>query len=227
MGHQPIPAMKSWLAPTTAGIKANQIDEVRANKPPISEKLPARRKSIRCFGEFAVAAQEGDVAVVVIRLVVRSRGIDLRYHPGYKFMRRPQSTSAGPPGLAGDASRFLSTIGSFGRRADRLESDGDLSSTSRSNVASPGRCARCCEGPTRMERVSMRVPSGLVVTLTLLFLKRSGPAFVFEPRQQLLRLALPRVNLGQTNTDEFFNQLIREWRGRRKAECTLRVLVSV
>jgi len=63
--------------------------EVRARRPPISEKAPARRKRIRCFGEFAVTAQEVDVAVVVIRLEVRARAIHPRYRPGYIFVHRP------------------------------------------------------------------------------------------------------------------------------------------
>lgn len=49
MGHQPTADMSNWFAPTTAGTSANQRFTLAASTVPVTVKVPARKKRMRCF----------------------------------------------------------------------------------------------------------------------------------------------------------------------------------
>jgi len=50
--------MKSWFAPTTAGITANQRFTPTASAVPVSVKVPASKNRMRCLLLVKGAAQE-------------------------------------------------------------------------------------------------------------------------------------------------------------------------
>ncbi len=80
MGHQPSADMNNWLAPTTAGMRANQRFTLTASTVPITVKVPARKNRMRCFFPAVVRAHDA-VSGVAVR--VRCEFIRELYPIGY------------------------------------------------------------------------------------------------------------------------------------------------
>lgn len=80
MGHQPTADMSSWFAPTTAGMSANQRFTLAASTVPVTVKVPARKKRMRCFFPAVVLTHDA-VSGVAVR--VRCEFIGAVYPTGY------------------------------------------------------------------------------------------------------------------------------------------------
>lgn len=85
MGHQPSADMNNWLAPTRAGMSANQRFTLTASTVPVTVKVPARKKRMRCFFP-AVVLRHDAVSGVTVR--VRGECIGVVYPSGYIKRRR-------------------------------------------------------------------------------------------------------------------------------------------
>ena len=80
MGHQPSADMNSWFAPTTAGMSANQRFTLAASTVPVTVKVPARKKRMRCFFPAVVLTHD---ALSVVAVMVGCEFIGAVYPIGY------------------------------------------------------------------------------------------------------------------------------------------------
>jgi hypothetical protein len=81
MGHQPTADISNWFAPTTAGMRANHRFTLAARTVPVTAKVPASRKRIRCFF-LTVVLTHDEVFCVSVEARCEFRGSI--YPMGYK-----------------------------------------------------------------------------------------------------------------------------------------------
>lgn len=87
MGHQPTADISNWFAPTTPGMRANQGLTLAARTVPVTVKVPASRKRIRCLFPAEVLTHD---AVSGVLAGVRDEFITSVYPMGYKERTSPR-----------------------------------------------------------------------------------------------------------------------------------------
>ena len=81
MGHQPTADISNWFAPTTTGMRANHRFTLAARTVPVTAKVPASRKRIRCFFLTVVLTHD---EVFCVSVEARCEFIGSIYPMGYK-----------------------------------------------------------------------------------------------------------------------------------------------